>query len=154
MDIASRILECSLPPREEVEVKQNYHYAPCPPDVRDDQTLGLPFLHVLLEPGNHLDDFWTNYVPKKLRQELQYQRGGPGPVIGWGVHVVEGPNWCAVAVLAVVFVVMSLGLALACSLATGDVSGAFTVGSFVLAAETLIVTLVLTVIATSHSQQG
>lgn len=152
MDITPRILECCLPPREEVEVKHNYHYAPCPPDVQD-QTLGLPFLHVLLEPGNHLDDFWTNHIPKKLKNELEY-KSGPDPVIGWGVHIVEGPNWHALAALSVVFVAASLVLALVYSFVTSDVSSAFTVGSFVLAAETLVVTLVLTVIVTSLSQYG
>lgn len=152
MDIAPRILECCLPPPEEVETKKNYHYAPCPPDVQE-QSLGLPFLHVLLEPGNHLDDFWTNHMPKKLKQELKYQRG-MGPVIGWGVQIVEGPNWHALAVLTVMFVMMSVALALMYSFMTRDVSSGFTVGSFVMAAETLVVTLILTVVVTSMPPQN
>lgn len=90
-------------------------------------------------------------MPKKLRKELEY-KSGPDPVIGWGVHIIEGPNWHALAVLTIVFVAVSLILALVYSFVTSDVSSAFTLGSFVLAAETLVVTLVLTVIVTSISQ--
>lgn len=140
-----------LPPQEEVDLK-NYHYAPCPADVQN-PVLRLPYLHVLLEPGNHLDDFWTNRTPKKLRQELKYQIGG-SPAIGWGVHIVEGPNWNALAVLTTIFVISSLVLALVYSLAMNDVSTGFTMGSFLLAAQTLVVTLVLTVIVTSISHKG
>lgn len=92
-------------------------------------------------------------MPKKLKQELEYQ-SGPDPVVGWGLHIVEGPNWYALAVLAAIFVVMSLALALVYSFVRSDVSSGFAVGSFMLAAETLVMTLILAVIVTSISQRG
>lgn len=154
MNITPWILDCSLPPEEEVKVKGNYHYHPCPPYVWD-QTLGIPFLHVLLEPGNHLDSFWTNYIPKKLKQELKYQSGSdPRANIGWGIHIVEGFNWHALAVLTAIFIAISMVPALVYSLKKNDISSGFSVGSFVLAAATLVVTLVLTVVTTSMSQSG
>lgn len=90
-------------------------------------------------------------MPKKLEQRLEYQRG-PDPVIGWGVYIiVESPNWHALAVLTVIFVVLSLGMSLIYSIVTNDVSTAFTLGSFFLAAETLCVTVAATIIVASLS---
>ncbi|MCJ1395077.1 hypothetical protein MMC18_007958 [Xylographa bjoerkii] len=120
-----------LPPSEEVHVKKTYHYTPCPQSVRN-PVLRIPYLHVLFEPGNHLDRFWSNRVPKKLNSEIRYG-DGVEPVIGWGVHVVEGPNWVAFSVLSEIVLLLSGVLALGWSLLARDVSAGFTVGAYVVA---------------------
>lgn len=73
----------------------------------------------------------------------------PSPVIGWGVYIVEGPNWHALAVLTILFNILSLLIALIYSVVTSDVSSGFAVGSFFLAVETMVVTLLLAVVTTS-----
>ncbi|MCJ1475836.1 hypothetical protein MMC13_004500 [Lambiella insularis] len=121
-----------LPPTEEVHVKKTYHYAPCPQSVKN-PLLRIPYLHVLFEPGNHLDRFWSNRVPKKLDTKIIY-RDGIEPVIGWGVHIVEGPNWVAFSVLSEIVLVLSAVLALVWSLLAKDVSGGFAIGAYVVGA--------------------
>lgn len=145
-DYVPEILQLAcLPPEEEV-LSKNYHYAPCPQEI-ENPLLRIPWLHVLFEPGAHFDDFWTRRTPKKLVQMLSYP--SPNPVIGWGVQIVEGPNWCALVVLTVIFNVLSLAISSIYSAATSDVSSGFAVGSFFLAVETMVVTLVLAVVTTS-----
>lgn len=95
----------------------------------------------------HTSDFWTKRTPKKLVQMLSYP--SPEPVIGWGVHIVEGPNWHALAVLIIIFGVLSLAISLLYSAVTSDVSSGFALGAFFIAAETMMVTWVLAVATTS-----
>lgn len=73
----------------------------------------------------------------------------PNPVIGWGVHIVEGPNWHTLIVLTIICNILSLAISSIYSLVTSDVSSGFAVGSFFLAVETMVVTLVLAVVTTS-----
>lgn len=80
-------------------------------------------------------------------QMLNYP--SPDPVIGWGVHIVEGPNWHALAVLIIIFSVLSLATSLIYSAVTSDVSSGFAMGAFFIAAETMMVTWVLAVVTTS-----
>lgn len=94
-----------------------------------------------------MNDFWTKRTPKKLMQMLNYP--SPDPVIGWGVHIVEGPNWHALAVLIIIFGVLSLAISLIYSAVTSDVSSGFAMGAFLVAAETMMVTWVLAVVTTS-----
>lgn len=143
-----------LPPKAEVDAG-NYHYHPCPPDV-DNPCLRIAYLHSLLAPsgtGAHQHRFWALRTPKKRREALRYQDDRVDAV-GYGVHVVEGLSHLALAALAAASLVSSLVLGLAYSLRTGDVSSGFTVASFVLAAEALVVTLVTTVLVASLSYPG
>ncbi|KAL2275892.1 hypothetical protein FJTKL_01448 [Diaporthe vaccinii] len=141
------ILESTcLPPEEEVLNKKTYHYAPCPQQVQN-PLLQIPWLHILFEPGMHTSDFWTKRTPKKLVQMLSYS--SPEPVIGWGVHIVEGPSWHALAVLIIIFGVLSLAISLLYSAVTSDVSSGFALGACFIAAETMMVTWVLAVATTS-----
>lgn len=117
-----------LPPIEEVRDKKTYHYAPCPQSVKN-PVLRIPYLHVLFEPGIHLDRFWSNRVPKKLDTKIMYG-DGIDPVIGWGVHIVEGPNWLAFSVLSELVLVLSAVVALTWSLLARDVSGGFAIGAY------------------------
>lgn len=126
--------------------KKNYHYEPCPPQVQN-VLLRIPLLHQLFQPGMHTTDFWTKRTPKKLVQMLDYP--SPDPVIGWGIHIIEGPNWHALGVLTMIFNVLSLAIASIHSVVRSDVSSGFAVGSFFLAVETMIVTLVLAMVTTS-----
>jgi len=148
-DITPYVLEADcLPPREEV-LAERYHYRPCPADNLL-PALRVPYLHVFFEPGVHMDDFWTNRMPKKLRDRLAYlpvDRRDPQteeplspPIIGWGVHIVEGPNWPAFFVLSWLAIGASFVLALAYCAVAGDVSGAFGMASYLVGVVTVGVT--------------
>jgi hypothetical protein len=80
----------TLPPEEEVKVKKRYHYVPCPRDI-EDPLLQVQFLHEYFKPGQHLGKFWLNRLPKKLKEKLLLNTDGS--TIGWGIHIVEEPNW-------------------------------------------------------------
>lgn len=95
----------------------------------------------------HTSDFWTKRTPKKLIEMLKYP--SPDPVIGWGVQIVEGPNWHALAVLMAILIVLSLAIASIYSAVTKDVSSGFSVGAFFIAAEAMVVAWVLAVVAMS-----
>lgn len=138
-----------LPPEAEVKNLGNYHYHPCPTPVAN-PCLSIPYLHSLLSPGKHQHRFWTHRTPKKLKEMLRYQNDLVD-VIGWGVHIIEGPNYLAIALLVAISLLLSITLALAYSLTTHDVSGGFTIASFFLAAEGLVVTLGTTILITALS---
>lgn len=127
-------------------LNSNYHYAPCPQEVKN-PLVRVPWLHFLFEPGAYSNDFWTQRTPKKLAQMLNYSSSKP--VIGWGVHRVEGPNWHALTLLVIIFNFLSLSIALIYSVVTIDISAGFAVGSFFLPVETMVVTLALAVVTTS-----
>ena len=145
MEICPEILEFpALPPDDEVRQKKNYHYAPCPRDVAN-PVLRIPYLHVLLEPGIHLDEFWVNRSPKKLRQRIEYG-SGTHPAIGWGVHIVEGPNWVAISVVSQIVLFLTLILSVLFSVLKNDVSAGFAMGAYVVAALTAVNALAVVIL--------
>lgn len=103
----------ALPPEEEVKVEKRYHYVPCPKDI-EDPLLQVQFLHEYFKPGRHLGKFWLNRLPKKLKEKLLLNT--KGSAIGWGIHIVEEPNWFAFGLVAVGVVALSGVLALIYSL--------------------------------------
>jgi hypothetical protein len=96
MDVCPEVLEApALPPEEEVIVRKNYHYAPCPSDIRN-PALRIPYLHSLFAPGGaHLKDFWLQRTPKKLNERIPEQPhpSGQPAVIGWGLYIGRGQDW-------------------------------------------------------------
>jgi hypothetical protein len=94
-----------------------------------------------------MSDFWTKRIPKKLAGTLKDPSADPA--IGCGVRIVEGPKWHALAILTIIFNAISLAVALMYSAITSDISSGFAMGSFLLAVETTMVTLVLAIITTS-----
>ena len=75
-------------------------------------------------------------MPKKLDTRLTYG-GGSDPVIGWGVHIVERPNWIAFSLLSEIVLFLSLFIGIAWSLIGADPSAGFTVASYVVAVLTV-----------------
>jgi len=53
------------------------------------------------------------------------------PIIGWGIHLVEGPNWMAFFVVSEVVLVLSLVTAVGYSGWSGDVSSGFAMAQYV-----------------------
>ncbi|RXG48984.1 hypothetical protein VDGE_04677 [Verticillium dahliae] len=78
-----------LPPQKEIE-ELRYIYDPRPMEV---EYYDIPLDH-LMEPGQHLDDFWLTSFPTKLREPLVRRGGVCGgiprePCIGWGIRMNE-----------------------------------------------------------------
>lgn len=128
----------SFPPEEEVKTKGNYLYTPCPIDI-EDPFLNNQFIHELLTPGPHLDRYWVDSFPKKLNGKLEYI-SGQRP-FGWGIHIVEGPNWYAFAFLACTIVTLSGVLSVIYAILRQDISSAFGMGSYIISVLALFVTL-------------
>ncbi|KAH8731586.1 hypothetical protein GQ44DRAFT_333772 [Phaeosphaeriaceae sp. PMI808] len=128
----------SLPPEIEVKQLKNYDYHPCPPDI-EEPLLQNQFMHELFKPGPHLDGYWTESFPKKLKDQLNYI-SGQRPV-GWGIIINEGINW-PILWFGVLFTLILTGIVvLACAMRTGDVSSAAGLGAYFVATLTLVVTL-------------
>ncbi|MCJ1370650.1 hypothetical protein MMC20_001863 [Loxospora ochrophaea] len=131
-DVCPLVIEVpDLPPVKEV-LDGKYHYRPCPQDIKNPQVLlRVPFLHVFLEPGFHYDRFWTERLPKKLGVRLEYDTTDQ-PIVGWGIQIIDGPNWIAFCVLSGLVCVLSLLISLVVSMLSKNTSG-FEVGSYILA---------------------
>jgi hypothetical protein len=110
-------------------VKRNWDYKPCPREI-DDMCLDEQLIHPLLEPEKpHLDRFWLDCFPKKLKSELRYEPGNMAT--GWGIHIAEGPNWTVICWLTLL-VVLSSGLsAILYPILKNDVSSGFTMAAWI-----------------------
>ena len=106
----------------------------------EDPLLHDQFIHELLIPGPHLDRYWIRTFPKKLNERLKYTSDQP-PCFGWGVHIIESPNWYAIASLMFVLVILSGILSVVYSIARKDVSAGFSIGAYCVAIVTLGVTV-------------
>jgi hypothetical protein len=68
------------------------------------------FLHYYYNHSRgHPESIYLERLPKKLGTPLNNSRL-QGPVYGWGIHIIEGPNkilltWCCVGILVISFVV-------------------------------------------------
>lgn len=73
-----------------------WHYNPDPP-----RNIALPsptFIHYLLHEAGPNDDRFQRRLPKKLRQSIfpssaSSVLGNDPLVFGWGIHIIEGPDW-------------------------------------------------------------
>jgi hypothetical protein len=119
----------SLPPEAEVRVKKTYHYDPCP-TYEDPTGFNEELLHCPWKPGPHLDRFWLEFFPKKLKEPLQYVSSKPEMNTGWGIRVVECINWASVICLAVILVGTSIVLGTVYSTVTHDVGEGFGIAAF------------------------
>jgi hypothetical protein len=91
----------SIPSVEEVLLLKNHHYSACLMDI-EETLLSNQFIHQLLTAGPHLDRYWIDSIPKKLKVKPLYTSGCRP--CGWGVHIVEGPNWLVLSFLAPTFI--------------------------------------------------
>jgi hypothetical protein len=82
-------------------------------------------------------------MPKKLgRSLLDIRRTSEieKDVVGWGVHIIEGPNRARITLLTVVVVGVSLIVPLIYTVMTKDISGGYAIGAWIVAAWTAILT--------------
>ncbi|KAL9617803.1 MAG: hypothetical protein Q9160_007408, partial [Pyrenula sp. 1 TL-2023] len=131
-------LSPSLPPEDEVR-HQKYHYVPCPLGFKI-ASLEHAMLHSLLKPGPHLDSFWLNLFPKKLKAPLSYVPNSTlNSNLAWGIRIRRGLNW-VILLWLLVLVVTTIGAgAVAYSILLQDPSGAFSIAGYTVTTVTLIV---------------
>lgn len=102
----------AIPPEAEVRTER-YHYAECPLDTlppMDSRT----FFHYMMDHTRHkgltchqaFKQLFYNRLPKKLGTSVLNQSDASKLQLGWGVHIIEGPDkpvlaWSVAAVLVV-----------------------------------------------------
>jgi hypothetical protein len=127
----------SLPPEQEVRMKK-WHYSPCPIEV-EEWAISKAFATKLLEPGHAFRDAeWLELFPKKLRLSLSNEPSSK--TILWGINIIEGLNKAAVAWLALLVMISSAALGLIYSVASRDVSAAFTLAAWFATSASLSIT--------------
>jgi hypothetical protein len=125
------IVKPDIPGEKEVLYKRTYEYRPVPLNVK---VLQIP-AHELLTPGPHLNCFWRDRFPKKLKTMLLWDE--QADCLGWGIHVTEGWNRPLANLLALL-IMLSFGAfvtlygILAKDWGTGATIGSFLVALFVL----------------------
>lgn len=101
------------------------------------------FLHAFFDPREHTFHFWLDRLPKKLKERLLYTHASPGsdtpPRMGWGVHIIEGLNWLTITTALVFMLLLTFVFSVAWSaFRHGNVQEGFTLGQYLLALETAI----------------
>jgi hypothetical protein len=75
-------------------------------------------------------------LPKKLQkglEELSRTTGSSEDVIGWGIHIIEGPNVAMMSLLTGIIMTLSGVGSTVYAVIGKDVSGGFSIGAFVVA---------------------
>lgn len=121
----------------EVEQKR-YHYRPCPLNLIPP----LPenaFLHAFFSPGAHTRNFWLDRLPKKLNDILECSgSNGNNLPVGWGIHIVEGPNWLVLTCTFILVLAVSGIVAVVWSVTKRDVQGGMGIGAYLVTIQTAI----------------
>jgi hypothetical protein len=126
-----------FPGKREVE-EGRYEYEPCPLTTRP--TAGT-FLHYRNCTKCSSTRKWLPRVPKKLWPAVLdvYRNAGPtDDVIGWGVHIIEGPNRKAITWLCILLLVISITVSVLYARLKGDTAAGFGVGAVVLSSGALL----------------
>jgi len=134
----------SIPPEEEVRARK-YEYSPCPliPQPPVPSKAFLHYLNFHATEGTLRGRKWFNRFPKKLERSLLDVRRTTEiekDVIGWGVHIIEGPNLIWITLFTLIVVIISGIVSVVYSIAMNDVSGGFGIGAWIIAFWVALVT--------------
>lgn len=116
-----------LPPPREVSAER-YQYKPCPLEPSEVPMPDHIFFHFFFQPAGHHRGKWIHRLPKKLKDSI-FSDTDEFPV-GWGIHIVESPDYYVISALVFLGLVVSGVLALLWAVLTKDVQGAFGIGSY------------------------
>jgi hypothetical protein len=116
----------ALPPEEEV-IGKRYQYQPCP--LRPPPPIpSNVFVHYFNSSVYHPRSVWMDRLPKKLQESIQ---SSCEPLtIGWGIHIIEGPNHNTIFWMLVLFVCLSLFASCIWTVLKGDIQGGFGIGAW------------------------
>ncbi|KAI9804655.1 MAG: hypothetical protein M1833_006730 [Piccolia ochrophora] len=125
----------SIPPKREID-EGRYDYKPCPLNVEPPMPSHI-FLHHLNSAANHPTSKWLQRMPKKLETGiLSTANTDPDEVVvGWGVHIQEGPNWYVISLAILVGLLVSGVVAVACAIVLKDTQSGFGIGSYIAAVQ-------------------
>ena len=110
----------SIPPKQEVESRR-YAYSPCPLE-NDPPMPSDVFIHYLTCESPDPSSAWLVRLPKRLNDSVVPRPGSINQ--GWGIHVVEGPNWFLVGMINLLLIITSGVTAGLWKLYTNDFQGA------------------------------
>ncbi|KAL8755981.1 MAG: hypothetical protein Q9184_004644 [Pyrenodesmia sp. 2 TL-2023] len=132
----------SLPSDQDIQ-SRSWEYCSCPCPLKEPPPIPTNvFLHLLNSTRTHPRSTWLNRLPKKLHSSIHQLGEGPHvgwQAMGWGVHIIEGPNGRAVLALHMLLVGVSLAGAIAWSVWKSDVQGGFGIAGFAVAATSVLV---------------
>jgi hypothetical protein len=94
------------------------------------------FLHYLTCTSFDPVPAWLPRLPKKLDTSILRYIGAINE--GWGIHIIEGPNWTIIGVANVVMMIMSGVAALLWNFFKHDFQGAFGFAGWITAAVALV----------------
>ena len=128
----------SLPPKKQV-ASQEYDYRPCPLKPPHPMPSNA-FMHQMKCAGTikgvTRKAYWLHAQPKKLAAPVT--QAGADVAEGWGVHILEGPNYVYILFSVICALLACILPLVAYVVKTGDVSGFAGVGSLLVAALTLL----------------
>ena len=142
-ELVDSLIPDQLPPPP--PENDDYEYAPMPartkPPVPKKLMMHLWHCREELAPGN----FFSKRFPKKKKEPCKYVLDeSPTANLGWGLHIVETLNVPLIVWILFGFTAISgLTFGISWSLLKDDVSGAFTVASYMTALMTLLVMAVM-----------
>lgn len=124
-----------IPPEREVKAG-NYVYLPCPMDeIPIDSNL---FMHHFYRPASqHPDALWGERLPWRLGPSLVPMAKG------WGVHLVERPDWPLFAAIMSLCSLLSGMIAGIYSWKTGDHSTGVAIGAWLTGIQAMGITAML-----------
>ncbi|PMD51257.1 uncharacterized protein K444DRAFT_707303 [Hyaloscypha bicolor E] len=144
-ELVDSLIPDRLPPPAPDNVE--YEYLPMPPQTQPPvpQKLMMHLWHCRDEfaPG----DFYSKRFPKKKKQPCKFiLDDSPTANLAWGLHMVETLNMSLIIwILFGLTAVSGLIFCISWSLLRNDVSGAFTVSSYITALMTLLIMAVMSV---------
>jgi hypothetical protein len=127
----------SIPPVEEV-LSERYHYYECPLDPAEPVDKRT-FLHFFWNAERHRHspcNVWMNRMPKKLNSSMFKQDSQFGPHMGWGVHIIEGPNRPVIASIFAIFIMLSFIISVVWAVVMQTQESGFGIGQWMVAALT------------------
>jgi len=81
-----------------------------------------------------MGNIWISRLPKRMRERLVEKRLHSPPleyVPGWGVYIIEGPNWKGISRLGAVILTGSVVVSVVYTSVKRDVSSGFAIGAFI-----------------------
>jgi hypothetical protein len=124
----------ALPPVEQVEGAK-YHYHECalePLPPIDHRT----FFHYFWNHSSHLHSrstLFLNRLPKKMNTSVREQEQPDALNLGWGLHIIEGPNRKMLSLSMFVILVVSLIISITYSIVTHAQESGFGIGQWMVA---------------------
>ncbi|KAF2815169.1 uncharacterized protein BDZ99DRAFT_191738 [Mytilinidion resinicola] len=124
----------AIPPHQKVK-EQHYHYRECPLDPLppiDYRT----FFHYFWNHEQHAGSqsrLFFDRMPKKLHSSILKQSVPNELTLGWGVHIIEGPNKPLLSLCLCVILVLSFVVSVVVALAMKTQESGFGIGQWMVA---------------------